>query len=247
MTQISLAGMPLGARLYQEVKRKILESLRDGEWKPGEMIPSEKRLGERYGVSIGTVRKAVDELADENILIRHQGLGTFVASHNHDRYVFSFFHVAGQDGRREYPHVELVSFSKAKADSDSAQRLGIRSGARVFRMTNRLDLAQRPVIVDDIMLPEHLFPGLDEGALRERPGTLYQLYQDSFGVGVLRIEERLRACPADARSAELLGVPEGKPLLHVIRRALTFRDEVVELRHSFVDTTDHEYFADEDR
>ncbi|TVT52188.1 MAG: GntR family transcriptional regulator [Azoarcus sp. PHD] len=245
MNQISLSGLPLGAPLYQEVKRKIMESLRSGEWKPGEIIPSEKRLGERFGVSIGTVRKAVDELVAENILIRHQGRGTFVTSHTHDRYVFAFFHIIGQDGHKEYPKVELEAFASIKADADMAQRLGIRTGSKLFRLTNRLSIAGKPLIVDDIHVPERSFPHLTAETVRNRPGTLYQLYQDNFAVAVLRTEERLRACLADERLASLLEVEVGAPLLHIVRLALSFNDLAVELRHSYVNTAHHEYFAEE--
>jgi GntR family transcriptional regulator len=235
--------MPHGGPLYQEVKRKLMEALRDGEWKAGEMIPAEKRLCERFGVSVGTLRKAVDELTAENILMRHQGRGTFVTSHSQDRYMFGFFHICGKNGQKEYPKVEFVSLALEKADADSAKRLGIRTGAKVYRIVNRLSLAGKPVIVDDIVLPERFFAGLTDTHVRARRTTLYQLYQDSFGVAVLRTEERLQAQGANPEVAALLGLEPGTPLLHIIRRAMTFRDEVVELRHSYVLTTHHEYFA----
>lgn len=244
MQQLFRSDRPLSAPLYQEVKQKLLESLRGGEWKAGDIIPAEKRLCERYGVSVGTLRKAVDELAAENILMRHQGRGTFVTSHSPDRYMFGFFHICGKDGRKEYPEVEFVSLALEKADADSARRLGVRTGAKVYRIINRLSLAGKPVIVDDILLPERFFGGLTESHVRDRRTTLYQLYQDSFGVAVLRTEERLQAQGASAGVAGLLGIDAGTPMLHIIRRAMTFRDEVVELRHSYVLTTHHEYFVD---
>lgn len=67
--------------LYKEVKLRLTRGLAAGEWKPGEAIPSEARLAERFNVSIGTIRKAIDELVAERILVRQQGRGTFVASH----------------------------------------------------------------------------------------------------------------------------------------------------------------------
>jgi GntR family transcriptional regulator len=245
MQQIFRSDVALGLPLYREVKHKLMESLRHGEWKPGEIIPAEKRLCERFGVSVGTLRKAVDELTSENILIRHQGRGTFVASHSQDRYMFGFFHIFAHDGRKEYPKVEFISLTKDKADADSAARLGLKKGAKLIRIVNRLSLGGRPVIIDDILLPENFFSGMTEAQVRERRTTLYQLYQDSFGIGVLRTEERLQACGASANAAQLLDIPQGTPLLHVIRRALSFRDEVVELRHSYVITDGHEYFAGE--
>jgi GntR family transcriptional regulator len=245
MHQLFRSDVPLGGPLYQEVKYKLMESLRSGEWKAGEMIPAEKRLCERFGVSVGTLRKAVDELVAENILLRHQGRGTFVASHSSDRYMFGFFHIYGQDGKKEYPQVEFISLSQEKADPESARLLGVRTGTKLVRIVNRLSLAGRPVIIDDILLPERFFPGMNEADVRERRTTLYQLYQDKFGVAVLRTEERLQAQGASADIAGLLGVDQGMPLLYVIRRALTFREQVVELRRSYVVTRDHEYFAGE--
>jgi GntR family transcriptional regulator len=246
MQQLFRSDVAMGLPLYREVKHKLMESLREGEWKPGETIPAEKRLCERFGVSVGTLRKAVDELTAENILIRHQGRGTFVASHSQDRYMFGFFHICPKDGRKEYPQVEFIGLSKERADSDSAKRLGVSKGAKLIRIVNRLSLVGRPVIIDEILLPERFFAGLTEEQVRERHTTLYQLYQDSFGVAVLRTEERLDAGGANAEVAGLLDLPEGTPLLHVVRRAMSFQDEVVELRHSYVLTTDHEYFAGEE-
>jgi GntR family transcriptional regulator len=243
MQQVFRSDVALGLPLYREVKHKLMESLRGGEWKAGEMIPAEKRLCERYGVSVGTLRKAVDELTAEKILIRHQGRGTFVASHSQDRYMFGFFHICPKTGHKEYPQVEFISLAKEKADADSARRLGVAKGSKLLCIVNRLSLAGRATIIDHILLPERFFPGLTELQLRERRTTLYQLYQDSFGVAVLRTEERLDAEGASEGVAGLLGIGQGAPLLHIVRRAFTFRDEVVELRHSWVLTTDHEYFA----
>lgn len=234
----------LGSHLYREVKHKILESLRTGEWKPGDVIPSEKKLGERFGVSIGTIRKAVDELSAENVLIRQQGRGTFVASHGRGRYFFSFFHIVRQDGHREFPSVELAEFAKAQADAATASALDIGVGDKLLRFTNRLSLQGDAVILDEITVPAALFPQLTERRLRERRSTVYQLYQELSGVSVIRTRDRVRAVKADARRARLLGVEPGHPLLLVVRIARSFKDRPVELRHSYVNTARHEYAVD---
>jgi GntR family transcriptional regulator len=243
MGKRSAVSIPLGTPLYKEVKRKLIESVRHGEWSPGDVIPSETKLCERFGVSMGTVRKAVDELSAEGFLIRQQGRGTFVATHSQDRYLFSFFHVVRQDGHKEYPNVELVEFEKVKADPFAAALLGVDAGSRLFRFVNKLELSGAPVVIDEVLLPERLFSRLTEKTLRERPATLYQLYQEAFGVTVLRTEERLRAIKADAFKAGLLGLKTGDPLLQVIRIALSFKDQPVELRYSCVDTRRHEYYS----
>ena len=241
MGEISVVAFPLGAPLYKEVKRKVIDAVRNGEWKPGDVIPSEKKLCERFGVSMGTVRKAVDELAAEGMLIRQQGRGTFVAQHSQDRYLFSYFHIVRQDGYREYPKVELVEYGHTKADAEAADRLGVAPGVRLTRFVNVLSIGGEPVVIDEIFLPETLFPRFSEKRLRERRTTLYQLYQEEFDITVIRTDERVRAVKADATKARLLGVKVGDPLLHVIRVALSFKDHVVELRHSYVATERYEY------
>ena len=244
MSDTLSAGQALGNHLYKEVKHKILESLRTGEWKPGEVIPSEKKLGERFAVSIGTVRKAVDELSAENVLIRQQGRGTFVASHGRGKYFFSFFHIVRQDGLREFPSVELVDFARGQADATAAAALDIHPGDKVWRYTNLLSLQDRAVILDEITVPVELFPRLSERVLRERRSTVYQLYQEHAGVNVIRTRERVRATQADAARARLLRVPVGHPLLLVVRIARSFKERAVELRHSYVNTDRHEYAVD---
>ena len=232
-----------GMTLYKEVTRQMLLALSAGEWKPGEAIPAEKRLCERFAVSIGTLRKAIDELVGENILIRHQGRGTFVATHSRDQHLYRFFNVIRQDGEKSYPSLTLISFAKGTADRTACDKLGMSSNAKAFQFTNVLSLHGEPVLVDDITLPEALFAGLTDAQLRKRPNTLYNLYQAEFGLNVIRIEERLRAALASAAQARLLGIKTGAPLLEVHRVALSYNDQPVEWRVSYVNTERYEYFS----
>lgn len=230
--------------LYKEVKIRITRSLAAGEWKPGDAIPSELRLAERFNVSIGTIRKAIDELAAEKILLRQQGRGTFVATHSEHRTLFYFFHIVGKDGSKELPVTEMLSFRNGKADSGDEARLKIPRGARVLRIHNVLKLSGKPVIFDDIVVPAALFPDLDEDTFVGREGTIYGLYQARYGINVIRISERLCAANAPARIAALLGVKHGTPALVISRVAYTYNDTPVEYRVSWVNTEHHEYLSD---
>lgn len=240
----SAPGVPLATPLYKELERQIRASLASGEWRPGEAIPAERALAQRHGVSIGTVRKAIDELVDANLLIRQQGRGTFVASHNRDRLLFYFFHVVHEQGPKQYPEVRLLSFARGKADRDEASSLAITAGEPVFRIRNLLHLSGVPVIVDDLTLPAARFPGLTERTFAQRTSTIYNLYQEAFGLSVVKARERLRATLADAETATLLGTPKGTPLLAIRRIAMSYDDAPVELRRSLVNTAQHEYWAD---
>src|SRR5690554_2425103 len=89
-----------GLPLYRMVKQRILDSLAVGEWVSSQTLPSQSELCRRYNVSIGTLRKAVDELVQERILLRKAGLGTFIAPHESGPMLFHFFNIVGRDGEK---------------------------------------------------------------------------------------------------------------------------------------------------
>jgi GntR family transcriptional regulator len=239
-TVTAMPASPGGTR-YKEVKEAMLAALTAQEWKGGEVIPSEKRLAERFGVSIGTLRKAIDELCAENILIRHQGLGTFVAMHRRDRHFFRFFRVVRRDGERSYPVVTLVGFKKGKASAVVAAKLGIPDGARVLTFTNALALHEKTVLVDTVTVPETKFPGLTESMLRARPNTLYNFYQDAFGINVTGTDERVRAALAGAQVGKLLELEPDTPVLEVERIAYSINQKPVEYRLTHINTEHYDY------
>ncbi len=230
--------------LYRRAKRALLQVIEQGACAPGTALPSETALAGTLGVSIGTLRRAVDELVADHILVRQQGRGTFVATHDAERFLFQFFHVERADGHREAPQVELLAFERQRLDGDAAEALEalrLREGEHVFVIQNRLSLQGRPVVFDRIVLPAPMFRGLTEKKLRERPGTIYQLYQSEFAITVLRAAERARAVPADRATARVLGVVPGAAVMQVRRTALTFGDRPVEYRVSTVNTARHDY------
>ena len=239
-----VAGTALDTPLYKEVKRLLTETISAGEWKPGSAIPAEWKLAERFNVAVGTVRKAVDELVNENILIRQQGRGTFVAAHNRARLMFHFFHIVRNDGSKLTPEVVMLSFASGLSDTEEAAHLGINVGAKVFRIRNVLKLASEPIIFDSIVIPQALFPKLTAAKVTGRPNTIYHLYQSAYDITVVRSAERLRARLADAESAGVLGIKVRAPLLEIRRVAMTFHDAPVEFRRSLVNTEHYEYFSD---
>ncbi len=239
-----LAAVAPGVPLYLEVKRRIMEAIMAGEWQPGAALPSEAVLADRFEVAMGTLRKAVGELADEHILVRQQGRGTFVATHDQDHLRFHFFHIAPRGGLRELPTVELLAFRRGRATEDEAAALKLERGEAVVRFRNLLSIRGSPVVVDSMTIPHMLFQGLTEEQVRTRPGTVYQLYQSAFGITVVRSAERLRAVTAPEDVAQRLGLAPGAPVLEIRRVALTYEDRPVELRSSLVNTEAHEYVSD---
>ncbi len=229
-TRRQSGGQPSPHPLYKEVKNRLMGGLVAGEWKPGQAIPSEWRLAGRYGVSVGTVRRAVDELVAEKIVRRRQGSGTFVTTHTEDHQLYYFFHIVGKDSGKEPPTHELKSFRRGRADGEDSLRLHIDRGERVFRIHNVLMLAGRPAILDEITLPAASFPDLTRTLFAARAGTIYGLYQARYGINVVRISERLSAASASARQAAALRTRAGAPVLIIKRVAYTYHDAPVEYR-----------------
>jgi GntR family transcriptional regulator len=235
------AGGPAFSPLYQQIKLLITRSLQAGEWKPGEAIPSELELAARYKVSQGTVRKAIDALADENLLVRRQGKGTFVATHAEETIQFRFLRLTPDDGQSSGMERRFIDCRRQRAPADIARALDLKSGDAVVQARRVLYFRGAPVILDDIWLPGHLFKGLTADRLSDYRGPMYGLFESEFGVRMIRAEEQLRAVAADAAAAELLQLKVGAPLLSVERLSRTYGDKPVELRRGLYNTQSHYY------
>jgi GntR family transcriptional regulator len=235
------AVAPAFSPLYQQIKALITRSLQSGEWKPGEAIPSEMDLAARYKVSQGTVRKAIDELATENLLTRRQGKGTFVATHAEQQVQFRFLRLMPDDGEPGGMERHFLDCRRLRAPADIARALELKGGDTAVQVRRTLSFRGRPVVLDDIWLPGHLFKGLTAERLSEYKGPMYSLFESEFGVRMIRAEEKIRAVAADATSAELLALRSGAPLLSVERLSFTYGDKPVELRRGLYNTASHFY------
>jgi GntR family transcriptional regulator len=232
---------PLFAPLYRQIAELITRGLDAGEWKPGETIPTELELAARFKVSQGTVRKAIDELASANLLVRRQGKGTYVATHAEERTQYRFLRLAPDDGSAERLTRRFLDCRRLRPSAEVAQALDIPTSQAVLQVRRLLFFRGAPVVLDDLWLPLSLFKGLTEQRLTEYAGPLYGLFEAEFGVRMIRAEEKIRAVAADAASAELLAVAPGAPLLSVERLSFTYGDRPVELRRGLYDTTAHYY------
>lgn len=228
--------------LYDQIKILITQSLIGGEWKPGEAIPSEIELAQRFGVSQGTVRKAIDQLASENILIRKQGKGTFVATHAEPQHQYRFLRIIPNAGEKHHPASKFIDVKRGKANAEIARALGLKSGSPVHIIRRVLIFDGKPLILDEIIVSTMMFPGITLSRIEESKGSIYSFFESGYAVRMIRAEERLRAIPADESSAEHLAVPIGTPLLCVDRIAFTYGDKPVEWRRGLVLTDGYSYF-----
>jgi len=232
---------PAFSPLYQQIKALMTRELQAGAWKPGEAIPSELELAARFKVSQGTVRKAIDELAADNLLVRRQGRGTFVATHAEQTTQFRFLRLAPDDGTPGGTQRRFIDCKRLRAPADIGRALGLRSGDAVVEIRRVLWLKGAPVVFDAIWLPAVLFKGLTGERLSAYQGPMYSLFESEFGVRMIRAEEKIRAVAADAEAAGILGVAAGAPLLSVERLSYTYGDKPVELRRGLYDTAAHHY------
>ena len=237
----AVAPGPAFSPLYQQIKALITRELQAGVWKPGEAIPSELELAARFKVSQGTVRKAVDELAADNLLVRRQGKGTFVATHAEQQIQYRFLRLMPDDGSDRGMARRLLDCRRTRAPADVARMLECKSGDAVVQLRRLLLADAKPVVLDEIWLPGLLFKGLTAERLADFKGPMYGMFEADFGVRMIRAEEKIRAVAADAATAEWLALPAGTPLLSVERLSFTYRDKPVELRRGLYNTAHHFY------
>jgi len=232
---------PAFSPLYRQIKLLLTRSLETGEWKPGEAIPAETDLAQRYRVSQGTVRKAIDELADDNLLVRRQGKGTYVATHSEEKIQYRFLRLAPDDQKPRGMARHFLDCRRMRAPAPIARALELKGteGAILVRRTLAQD--DTPVVLDEIWLPAGMFKGLTAERLTDYVGPMYGLFETEFGVRMIRAEEKIRAVAADAGTASLLEVAAGTPLLSVERLSFTYGDKPVELRRGLYRTDKHFY------
>jgi GntR family transcriptional regulator len=234
-------GSPVFQPLYQQIKGLLTKSLISGEWAPGTAIPSEMELAARFGVSQGTVRKAIDELAAENIVVRRQGKGTYVATHTEDAAKFRFLRMVAADGSKKLLDNKLLSCERAKASAAIAKLLEMRTGSAVIEIKRLLLFSGKPQILDRIILPAATFKGVTGERIEAYNGSMYRMYETLLGIHMVRSEERLTAVGADAETASALKLKTGTPVLSVERVSYTYDDKPMEWRLGLCLTDDHHY------
>lgn len=227
--------------LYRQVKDVLVGRIASGAWRAGEAIPSEFEIAAELATSQGTVRKALDEMTAERLVVRRQGRGTFVARHDDARILFQFFKLVPDAGERSFPESRVLSVAVSLATAEEAERLGLPEAAEVVRLVRERSLAGRVIILERIVLAVEPFGPLTEG---EVPNNLYEVYASRFGVTIAGGREQLKAIGATADEAVSLGVAEGWPLLLIDRIAIDLSGRPVEWRRSACRTDEVHYLSE---
>lgn len=230
--------------LYLQIKQLLIQRVLTGEWRPAQLLPSEMKLAEEYDVSQGTVRKAIEEMAADNLVVRQQGKGTFVATHRSSSQPFRFIRLVSDQSSDRHPSTKFISIKTGIATATERERLGLPSGARVLRTERLRSFGGQPCIIERIVIDIGGLPDLDAILDRLRPGSIYSLLEQEYRVMIVRVVEELRAVAADKGDAKLLDIPVGHPLLEIDRIALSLDQRRVEWRVSRCDSRFLHYAAE---
>jgi GntR family transcriptional regulator len=219
-----LAFLPL----YKQVEKHVTQLIVEQRWKPGEILPSEFQLASEFGVSQGTVRKALNTLTDAKILTRKQGLGTFVLEHTGTPALYRFFPLVADGSTPELPMSEVLSLAVEPCSKAVAQELNIKPKAKVVLLKRRRSIKGEYCLLEDIYLPYSAFKGIEKEP--EIPHTLYHFYQTHFNLTVHKTEDKIKAVVATSIDASLLHIKQGEPLLSFTRLTRSLNDEIIEFR-----------------
>lgn len=223
--------------LYVQIKQLILDDIRHGVWKAGEKLPTESELAERFGVSIGTVRRAMGGLEDEGIISRREGSGTFVRTYKGTGSRNPFHIISGMDGKPRGTRKELVSLSSVAPPDFVADALRISRKTPVILMVRKLfddeAGAEELITVDESYLLPERFPGLTAELFRKsfrEDDTLYKFYDREFGVVIIR--QKCKVCfeRVRAETARRLDLPARLEMLRTDRLSFDITKTPVEYR-----------------
>lgn len=208
--------------LYQRLREEMLAKIAAGEWSPGAPIPTEAELTRHYGVAIGTVRKAVDTLVNEGLLLRSQGRGTFVRRPNFDASLARFFRQVNASGGREIPASRILSKTLQQSSLSVAKALELDEGEQVVHMERLRMVEGRTLFHEEIWLPAARFGVLLEIDAESFGELLYPFYEKQCGQCIASAKETLTVGAADSAMAKKLSIEKGAPVVTIERTALGY-------------------------
>lgn len=229
--------------LYEQVKKDILRRIIAGDWSPGSFLPNEFALAEQYGVSQGTLRKALNELTAEKYLVRYQGKGTAVAVVEDDSSLFPFFFLSRRDNKHIPPISQVTGISKTQATAEIARHLQIEENDDI------LEIKRVRILDNECVINETVYVSLKvTGDIRfeedQTPNTLYVYYQHKCGIRVHRIVEDIEAVLPNSDDIKRLNIPKNQPVMKISRTSFDIQERIVEYRISKINTSHYTYRID---
>ncbi|MCI8275071.1 MAG: GntR family transcriptional regulator [Lachnospiraceae bacterium] len=208
--------------LYYQLKQTILKWIENGEYAPGELLPSEKQLQEIFHISRTTVRLALKELAQEGFLIRSPGKGTFVACMKMEsgpRRLLSFTQEMLDMGLGVSS--QIISVEKEYPAARTANKLQISQEQPVWRL-ERIRLADTvPIVTEVNYIPSSPVRQMDMNLVKNR--SFYEFLEQEYGIVIVYAREKVECRLADTRESRHLNISKGSPILHVERLTFGYR------------------------
>ena len=222
--------MAIAARkqpLYDQLVDILTEKI-EHEYRPGDLLPSERELSKYYGLSRTTVRLALQELERLGLVVRQHGRGTFVA----DRSVqatnlsqtYSFTDQMREMGRD--PSTTILEFVEIDADKNLAEKMRVRMGDKLFKIERLRCADGMPMMVERTYMPVRKFMSLKRPMLEH--ASLYTVIEQVFHEKIRVAEEEFFASIARPVDAHLLGIGEGAPVLDLVRTTYDVGNEIIE-------------------
>lgn len=216
---------------YHQLKEILRERIRSGEWKPGDLIPSERELSETYDISRMTARQAITELVNEGVFFREQGRGTFVAQ---NKITQQLLHLTGftEDirARGQKPSTKVLSATMLPVDEVAATHLRIAVGEPLF-VVRRLRLADdEPLAIEVSMLHFKGCERLVDEDLEHQ--SLYRILESTYGIPLMEADQEIEAGLASGEEAHILKVAPGSAVLYTRRTTYTERNRPIEYAKS---------------
>jgi GntR family transcriptional regulator len=213
---------------YVRLRDAFAESIGSSEWEQDKPIPAEVKLANYYGVSIGTVRKAVDGLVNEGLLERRQGSGTFLRKPSFNASLFRFFKMHGDDSNRKViPSSHLLLRAVTTPPKEAREALNTEDVIKIVRLRK---ISDEPMLYEEIYSPHELFSGLESIPQKEIGPLLYPMYLDTFKVYVKRVIDDLSFDVATPEVATQLGISEGDYVATIRRTAFDLDGRAIEWR-----------------
>lgn len=233
---------PRSRPLYSQIRELLIGRMLSGDWRPGHMLPSEFKIAEEYGVSQGTVRKAIEDMEAEKLVVRRQGKGTFVIARSLPATHFHFFRIKPDDGGKlPTPGNEILFLRKDEPSRSETKALELKQGAQVYRLHRVRKFQNVPVMLEKIVMPETIFPNFEEIYLADPQPHIYAVFERRYGIVVLRAEERIKAVAPLPDDAVALRLEPTTPILEIDRVGFGIGDRPTEIRQMLVHTANYHY------
>lgn len=235
---------PRSRPLYTQIRELLIGRMMNGDWRPGHMLPSEFKIADEYGVSQGTVRKAIEDMEAERLVVRRQGKGTFVVARSLPATHFNFFRIMPDGSDKATPlGNRILLLAKDEATAEEVKALGLKRDAGVFRLHRLRLFKNAPIMIEQIALPESSFPNFEDVYRNDPQPHVYVIFERKFGIVVTTAEEQLRAVAASPEEAAILELAPGAPLLRVDRIGFGIGNQPLEMRTLICNTANFHYRA----